>query len=846
MNILAFLIALFSAILSFLQGGCGTVLSGLGHGLSSEYGSRGDTELFAALGAASFLVVLASFVGLTGGILAIQRKRSAFTVLLVSAGMCGLAFAMSGGSFADGGVWGVLYLASAICARVGYNNTASELTTVLKTPQPSINNINMRILAIIFAVIGILLNLFQMPFRDDVSLAKLLYISVPNLLSGRVRGIHEFLVIVIVPLMLIVLLIIGCIRLMRKKRGKIFLTIPAITYSVIFLLIIIVNANRGPFGRIDISSGIILTWAIFYSLAAICAWLNERKKTLETQITQQDTDNQNIRPAVTLSKKEVTGSVPQETYEPVVGVETDALIKRAFLFLEDGEIYEAERYIEQALNQDPENPQVYMAKLMLEHRVKSPIELLSKLSTPLENEKLFQRALRFADGEYKSQLEGLVQSNRNKLEQERMRREKEEAEERVHQNGLMLEKKEKYYQEAILDWQKAKTPDEIQAVINRLEKLNGYKDVDELLSDAREDLAEAKKRKLTKGISLTVALIALIWGGIAFVGSYHDAKRREEAQLAEQAQLQREQEIQSTYAEAEEYFKARNYSSAFEKYQILANQGYAPAQHKLGWLYQNGWGTQRDYSQAMQWYSRAADQGHAGAQSGIGMLYEEGLGVTKDLQEALRWYKISASNGSKSAPGHVSLVERMIFNENTRDTLIMNRNDIPLPATIFGNKVNLRTSPRTKAKSVKQLNAGHPVSISKLSDENDGMWCLVKTASGSEGWVKSDYLTLSNNINRTDQERSNRKYNLPANGVVANILTPGDMLNIRNIPSLNAPKVLAQIELGEQVQVLEIFAESERDWYRIRCETMIYLPEEETDYDVEIEGWVNGRYINIR
>ncbi len=697
MNILAFLIALFSAILSFLQGGCGTVLSGLGHGLSSEYGSRGDTEIFAALGAASFLVVLASFVGLTGGILAIQRKRSAFTVLLVSAGMCGLAFAMSGGNFADGGVWGVLYLASAICARVGYNNTASELTTVLTTPQLSINNIN-----------------------------------------------------------------------------------------------------------------------------------------------------QNIRPAVTLSKKEVTGSVPQKTYEPVVGVETDALIKRAFLFLEDGEIYEAERYIEQALNQDPENPQVYMAKLMLEHRVKSPVELLSKLSTPLENEKLFQRALRFADGEYKSQLEGLAQSNRNKLEQERMRREKEEAEERVHQNGLMLEKKEKYYQEAILDWQKAKTPEEIQAVINRLEKLNGYKDVDELLSDAREDLAEAKKRKLTKGISLTVALIALIWGGIAFVGSYHDAKRREEAQLAEQARLQREQEIQSTYAEAEEYFKAKNYSSAFEKYQILANQGYAPAQHKLGWLYQNGWGTQRDYSQAMQWYSRAADQGHAGAQSGIGMLYEEGLGVTKDLQEALRWYKISASNGSKSAPGHVSLVERMIFNENTRDTLIMNRNDIPLPATIFGNKVNLRTSPRIKAKSVMQLNAGHPVSISRLSDENDGMWCFVKTASGSEGWVKSDYLALSNNINRTDQERSNRKYNLPANGVVANILTPGDMLNIRNIPSLNAPKVLAQIELGEQVQVLEIFAESERDWYRIRCETMIYLPEEETDYDAEIEGWVNGRYINIR
>lgn len=105
--------------------------------------------------------------------------------------------------------------------------------------------------------------------------------------------------------------------------------------------------------------------------------------------------------------------------------------------------------------------------------------------------------------------------------------------------------------------------------------------------------------------------------------------------------------------------------------------------------------------------------------------------------------------------------------------------------------------------------------------------------SGIKGRVKSVYLALGNNISRTDQERSNRRYNLQTNGVAANILTSGDKLNIRNIPSLNATKILAQIELGEQVQVLEIFAESERDWYRIRCETMIYLPEEETDYDAE-------------
>lgn len=645
--------------------------------------------------------------------------------------------------------------------------------------------------------------------------------------------------------------------------------------------------------------------------------------------------------SVNLSKSNVSESVKKNSYEPVIGIATNALIKRAMLFIEDGEIYEAERYIEQALNQDPENPQVYMAKLMLEHRVKSPVELLNKLSTPLENEKLFQRALRFAVDEYKSQLEGLAQSNRNKLEQarmareaecERIRLEKEAEKEKLYQKIMAMKSKastvsefeevlrlisslkpykdtkelytevsealykERDYQRALETKRNAHELEDFRSLVYKLEQLNGYKDSELLLTEAREALNKAEQHERRKKIVKVIVVIAIVILFLCYIHRAELAKRREaedrqrradeafrlainieanenppvraihyyrqaielghpeaqkyltalENKLAQHEVQIQQQAIQDAYAEAEEYFKAKNYSQAFEKYQILANQGYAPAQHKLGWLYQNGWGTQRDYSQAMQWYSRAAEQGHAGAQSGIGMLYEEGLGVTKDLHEALRWYKISASNGSKSAPEHVSLVERIIFNENTRNTLIANRNDIPIPATIFGNKVNLRISPRIKAKSVKQLNAGHPVSISRLSDENDGMWCFVKTASGSEGWVKSDYLALSSNISRTDQERSNRKYNLPANGVVANILTPGDKLNIRNIPSLNAPKILAQIELGEQVQVLEIFAESERDWYRIRCETMIYLPEEETDYDAEIEGWVNGRYINIR
>lgn len=56
---------------------------------------------------------------------------------------------------------------------------------------------------------------------------------------------------------------------------------------------------------------------------------------------------QHINP-VNSNQATIPSSISNETkkiYEPVIGIETTALIKCAFLFLEDGEIYNVERYI---------------------------------------------------------------------------------------------------------------------------------------------------------------------------------------------------------------------------------------------------------------------------------------------------------------------------------------------------------------------------------------------------------------------------------------------------------------------------------------------------------------------
>ena len=872
MNILAFIIALFSSLLSFLQGGCATVLSGIGGGLSSEYGSRVDREFFAAAGGASFLVFLASFVGLTGGILAILKKKSAFTVLLVSAGMCGFAFAISKGTFADAGLYGILYLASAICAKAGYNKAECEILPKLQNMSSApgwLGNINMRLTALGLGILGILLNLFQGVFnnyRGNLSLAEMLYIFVSDFHPIPSRNVPELLELFMVPLIMVILAIIGCKRLIQKRNGKIFLAIPVAFWTAIFL---IVTFN----GNSKVSIGIILTWAIIYGLSALCAWLNE-KKSAKAKPVLPYTEERDAKSAVNLTKAAVPDNVSQEvkkTYEPVIGIETSALIKRAMLFLEDGEIYNAERYIEQAINQDPENPQVYMAKLMLEHRVKSPVELLNKLDTPLEDEKLFQRALRFAYGEYKSQLEGFAQASRDKLEQKHLTEEadKQAEREKLYQKILNLKRtasttfdfeqllrlinslrpykdtdefynevnqvlqREKYYQSVVQNWQEAKTPDEIQSVINRLEKLNGYKDVDELLSEAREDLAKAKKQKLTKGISLTVALIALIWGGIAFLGSYHDAKRREEARLAEIAQIQKEQNMQNEYAQGENYLNAKNYSQALEIFRQLANQGHAPAQDKLGWMYQNGWGVTQDYSQAVSWFRKAAEQGNTEALASMGLMYLRGWGVQQSYDTAFEWYSKAAEQGSEVARKRMNSI--LLLTENMQKILSMkdsleSGHGFPLAGTIFAETLSVRQSPSTKAKSLTTLKTGHPVSISRVTDGDNDYWFYIKTASGTEGWVMMGYVKLVDR-NLSYQETSNRNYSLPRIGHVT-VSESSSFLNLRNIPSMRGSKVVDKLDDEQQITAYEVFAGDTIDWYKVR-----------TNYGTE--GWVSGKYIKI-
>ncbi|MCW9706547.1 tetratricopeptide repeat protein [Fodinibius salsisoli] len=91
----------------------------------------------------------------------------------------------------------------------------------------------------------------------------------------------------------------------------------------------------------------------------------------------------------------------------------------------------------------------------------------------------------------------------------------------------------------------------------------------------------------------------------------------------------------------------KNDEQAFFWYQEAAEQGVLRAQSEVANSYINGNGVARDYSKGLILLRKVANQGHAGSQYKLGVYYEQGsVGLDKDLVKAKYWYKKAAKNGN--------------------------------------------------------------------------------------------------------------------------------------------------------------------------------------------------------
>ncbi len=107
-----------------------------------------------------------------------------------------------------------------------------------------------------------------------------------------------------------------------------------------------------------------------------------------------------------------TVGVPEPTAEPIAPVQQDsdrvkALVKRAFLFLEDGEREKADEYCERALDMDPEYAPAYVVKTMLALGY-TDIKQFETCTEKLATHPAFSKALRFADELYRTTLKHMI------------------------------------------------------------------------------------------------------------------------------------------------------------------------------------------------------------------------------------------------------------------------------------------------------------------------------------------------------------------------------------------------------------------------------------------------------
>ncbi len=216
-------------------------------------------------------------------------------------------------------------------------------------------------------------------------------------------------------------------------------------------------------------------------------------------------------------------TVVKETVISEGNANTAPLLKRAFMFLEDGDWNSANEYCEKVLDIDPENASAYLGKLLSELRVRKQ-EMLKDQAEPFDHSNNYQKAIRFADEKLKSTLTGCIEYINTRNENARLdgiytsakhamsAANTESAYKKAavlfesiseHQDSSSLadechKKAEVARKDAILSEGKAKMTGEIisdyESAIKLFESISGWKDADEKIYACQKKIEEIKAK----------------------------------------------------------------------------------------------------------------------------------------------------------------------------------------------------------------------------------------------------------------------------------------------------------------------------------------------------------------
>lgn len=212
------------------------------------------------------------------------------------------------------------------------------------------------------------------------------------------------------------------------------------------------------------------------------------------------------------------------------------LLRRATLALEDGEWDRADEFCEQALNMDPDNAEIYVAKLMAEVRACTRNELKNSCDS-FENSKNYMKAIRLGSPELKKELEGVIEKIRERNRIEKLTSIYDTAEKLY----LAAEDEETFMKAAAL-----------------YKQIPEWKDSEGKYSLAIQKAEEARKEAIYDATSLYFGLddtqsLKLVVAALKALGDYKDAKdivrQCEEKIIANKEQEEQEQREAEKLAE---------------------------------------------------------------------------------------------------------------------------------------------------------------------------------------------------------------------------------------------------------------------------------------------------------
>ena len=152
----------------------------------------------------------------------------------------------------------------------------------------------------------------------------------------------------------------------------------------------------------------------------------------------------------------------------------NSLLRRVFIFLEDGDWSSADEYCEKVLDLDPENGEAYLGKLMAELKVSKP-DNLKNCAQPFDGSGNYKKIMRYGDSTLTAEMQGCTDFIKKRN---------------------LLAYQESIYQKAAEAYNKSSsTKSEITEAKKLFESISDYKDAGEYIRKCDEKLAYLENRK---------------------------------------------------------------------------------------------------------------------------------------------------------------------------------------------------------------------------------------------------------------------------------------------------------------------------------------------------------------